>query len=269
MSAPIKWLPSNRHGRDFVMGDLHGEVHKLNAKLAELDFDRSKDRLFSVGDLIDRGRDSLAALRLLREPWFHVVIGNHEQMMLNHLFRPEKYSYWLENGGEWHRTVDRTELVSLAKQVQGLPYVLIVGEAPDIQFKVIHAQQRVADQDLARHWNDEAETDALWTRILHKQYAYFCKHQQLESPDALPLALSELQRPDVVARYIPIMPGFALTFCGHTSIKRPGLWRSHYLLDTGCGWWPDAPLTVLDVSYGREIFRYWRNRGAGEGDVYE
>ncbi len=60
--------PSNETGRDFVVGDLHGCVDALRYLLCEIGFNGERDRLFSVGNLIDRGTDSLAAIDLIDKP---------------------------------------------------------------------------------------------------------------------------------------------------------------------------------------------------------
>lgn len=51
--------------------------------LYEVGFNQTTDRLFSVGDLIDRGLDSLKYVQLLAEPLFYAVKGNHEILMLD------------------------------------------------------------------------------------------------------------------------------------------------------------------------------------------
>jgi len=67
--------PANTLGRDFIVGDLHGCRSLLEDLLAEVAFDGARDRLFSVGDLVDRGPDSEGCLELLKEPWFYPVLG--------------------------------------------------------------------------------------------------------------------------------------------------------------------------------------------------
>lgn len=96
-------LTPNEHGRDFVVGDVHGEYDKLMSALDEVDFDFEVDRLFAVGDLIDRGPDNLKCLNLMYEPWFYSVRGNHEQLMFDSIVRnqPESYQCWMANGGLW------------------------------------------------------------------------------------------------------------------------------------------------------------------------
>ena len=82
MSEAIKRFPRNDKGRDFVVGDIHGAFDSLEEALARVKFNPDKDRLFSVGDLADRGRRSPDCLHYLRQHWFHAVQGNHEAMYL-------------------------------------------------------------------------------------------------------------------------------------------------------------------------------------------
>ena len=71
-----------------MLGDLHGHYPALLHLLNTVQFDPTVDRLFSVGELIDRGPDSLACLQLLQQPWFYAVLGNHEAICLEavHIF---------------------------------------------------------------------------------------------------------------------------------------------------------------------------------------
>ena len=75
-------MPANGGGRDFVVGDLHGHRRLFEFELEHLGFDPACDRVFSVGDLVDRGPHALETLRLIEEPWFHAVLGNHELALL-------------------------------------------------------------------------------------------------------------------------------------------------------------------------------------------
>lgn len=54
MSAFHLVVPPNPHGRDFVVGDLHGYLGALQDALARAGFDPGRDRLFSTGDLCTR-----------------------------------------------------------------------------------------------------------------------------------------------------------------------------------------------------------------------
>ncbi len=65
-------------GRRIFVGDLQGCSHELEDLLVSVAFDRSVDRLYSVGDAINRGPDSAGCVRLLREFDATMVLGNHE-----------------------------------------------------------------------------------------------------------------------------------------------------------------------------------------------
>ncbi|MBI5257888.1 MAG: metallophosphoesterase [Burkholderiales bacterium] len=73
-------LPASQRGRDRVVGDLHGHRGLFEQALDHLRFDPGRDRVLSVGDLIDRGPDSLDTLSLVEQPWFRAVLGNPELM---------------------------------------------------------------------------------------------------------------------------------------------------------------------------------------------
>lgn len=87
--SKILRLPKNDKGRDFVVGDIHGCFDLLEKALAAVSFDPDKDRLISVGDLVDRGPESPQCLHYLNQPWFYSVRGNHEELLM-HYFRDGK-----------------------------------------------------------------------------------------------------------------------------------------------------------------------------------
>lgn len=68
----------------YALGDVHGCYKTLRKLLRRIDFDPNHDRLWLVGDLVNRGPDSLAVLRWARElhgkmgERLRVVQGNHD-----------------------------------------------------------------------------------------------------------------------------------------------------------------------------------------------
>lgn len=82
MNNLVKHVPRNEIGRDFVVGDIHGCFDALRYAMFGVVFDESKDRLFSVGDLVDRGNQSEESIDWIAQPWFHAVRGNHEEMAI-------------------------------------------------------------------------------------------------------------------------------------------------------------------------------------------
>jgi bis(5'-nucleosyl)-tetraphosphatase (symmetrical) len=62
----------------WVVGDVQGCARELEALLEEVSFDAARDELVSVGDLVNKGPDSLAALRLWHDVGGRGVLGNHD-----------------------------------------------------------------------------------------------------------------------------------------------------------------------------------------------
>jgi serine/threonine protein phosphatase 1 len=196
--------PANDVGRDFVVGDLHGCVDALRYLLHEIGFDGARDRLFSVGDLVDRGTDSLAAVDLIDKPWFYPVLGNHEDSLIAVATGAMRRHAWYAIGGAWAETLGDDQLGELAVRLAKLPLVRIVGEGAR-RFNVLHAEFFGSDADLdAADYSDEIRNQLLWGRGL-----------------ALGQADPAQQR------------GLSPTYCGHTPMRAVKQIGSQIFIDTG------------------------------------
>lgn len=104
--APATLPPGQRV---YAVGDVHGCANRLatlHARIAADHADRPVERawLVHLGDIVDRGPDSAAALASLAKspPGMTTInlLGNHEAMLLNAVDgRPEAVAHWLANGG--------------------------------------------------------------------------------------------------------------------------------------------------------------------------
>lgn len=66
----------------YVIGDIQGCFEPLGRLLDRFAFDSARDRVWLVGDLVNRGPASLEVLRWARQVKATVVLGNHEIYLL-------------------------------------------------------------------------------------------------------------------------------------------------------------------------------------------
>lgn len=101
MNNALTRFAQNKSGRDFVVGDIHGQYDQLMFALEQVGF-TDYDRLFCVGDLVNKGQKSMECLSLTREDWFHSALGNHDYRVMidiqNHLLGKSKHleTLWLK-----------------------------------------------------------------------------------------------------------------------------------------------------------------------------
>jgi serine/threonine protein phosphatase 1 len=213
----MKCAPSNAAGRDFVVGDLHGCLDELISLLAHVRFDPKLDRLFSVGDLVDRGPRSHAALQLLKKPWFHACRGNHEQLLIEHLRDPGQVNAY---DPRWPPRHPRADLEAMLPLLEALPHVWRVGDENDpARFYVLHAEVWSHDgpltegdlEDFEAAEGEAAEhcrTMAIWSRKVIG--SHWREEPSRFHADELP----------------PI-------FCGHTIVQAPLFCERAVHIDTG------------------------------------
>ncbi len=225
---------ANPAGRDFVVGDLHGCVDALRYLLREIIFDPACDRLFSVGDLIDRGSQCEEALALLDKPWFFPVLGNHEEALCLVAEGSMRRGAWEALGGEWARAVPERILRAYARRLRTLPLVRVVGSGPR-RFNVLHAE----------FFGDDAALDA----------GFFSERVRQQLLWGRELALGS----GVVERQTGLSP----TYCGHTPMREIGRIGAQIFIDTGA-FSATGKLTVTEALTAR-AWSISVERAAAEG----
>lgn len=99
--------------RVFAIGDIHGRLDLFEALMSAIEAEDEKrgpadTTIILLGDLIDRGPASLGVLSLARQ-WqserraankaMHILMGNHEEMLLDSLERLEVLRHFVQHGG--------------------------------------------------------------------------------------------------------------------------------------------------------------------------
>ncbi len=156
----------NTRGRDFAVGDIHGCFQRLQQVLDGIGFDRATDRLFSLGDLVNRGPDSRQVLHWLDQPWFHAICGNHDFMIWRDgLGDPFPNVDHRLHGGDWFVGLPAAERRAIAERLQQLPVVAEVDTA-DGPVGLLHAECPFDDWQHLRDRPLEADNlhTCLWAR---------------------------------------------------------------------------------------------------------
>lgn len=138
----------------YVLSDIHGNLHNFNSILEDIQL-TVNDSLYILGDVIDRFPHGIQILQtLMRMPNAHMLLGNHEYMMLNALGVPYEAEttlnafqvnnarkLWYCNGGQvthqaWKNlsTDEQNEIICYLK---GLPLNIDV-EVCGRNFKLVH-----------------------------------------------------------------------------------------------------------------------------------
>lgn len=142
----------------WLSGDIHGCLEQLRRKLWHCRFDPWRDLLISVGDVIDRGPQSLRCLQLLEQHWVRAVRGNHEQMAMDAL-ASRQMSLWLMNGGDWFIALadnQQKQAKTALEKCQHLPFILELHSrtgkrSPETIYKILNRKTTAMADPLIAH----------------------------------------------------------------------------------------------------------------------
>lgn len=205
-------------GKDYAVGDIHGQLNALTKLLKRVNFDTSKDRLFNPGDFFDRGPDPFGILDLMKRPWFKGSLGNHE-LALIHIARrlPDWERLARSPGRAWFVALEQDKQLEIAEYLETLPFAMDV-ETPDGKVGFVHALTYL-------DWDKTVES-------LHNP-----------SPGALLLHLQSRER--FKSNDHRLVANVRAVIVGHMVQPFP-TWRGNTLyLDTGAG--SDRVLTMVEL----------------------
>jgi len=245
----------------WAIGDLHGCHTELMRLLERIAFDPARDRLWFVGDLVNRGPDSLACLREVRALGASAVcvLGNHDLHLLATASgvrrKPRKDSF-----DEILAAPDRGELLDWLRRRP------LLHHDDALAFTLVHAGVHPAwDLDTARELAGEVERE-LRREDYERMFAYMYGDEPaqwspaLEGAERLRFAINALTRmrycrPDGAldlgptdapgtqpAGLIPwfevpdrVAPELRIVF-GHWSTLGFAQYGNAWCLDSGCLW---------------------------------
>jgi serine/threonine protein phosphatase 1 len=228
MSKLFREVPINAVGRDFIVGDIHGCFTKLKAHLDTIGFNPDAcDRLFSVGDLVDRGDENDAALEWLAQPWFFAVAGNHEDMAIRWANGEFPSEHYIANGGAWNVVNSLDRSLVFAGEFMQLP-IAIELETSKGRVGIVHADcpfhswETFKEELSDAQGGEEFIRDALWSRYRIRAAKFGINTSNVT--------------------------GIRAVVVGHTPMDSPTWVNNIFHIDTG-GWHPQGSgFTVVDAA---------------------
>lgn len=211
------YLPENKLGIDYVVGDIHGKYTELYNQLTELGFNSKIDRLICVGDLIDRGTENFRCLEILTNDWFFSVFGNHEEMAISVAGVNEgdqllkaMHVYKDMNGNGWF--LDRPKHVQAvyAAAFETLPYLIEIEGPNNTKIGVAHAEIWTNSwKEIVESYHERDKRHVIWGREIPK-----------------------LHRDRGIKTYKPV-EGIDLVIHGHSTTPNPYRLGNRLYINTG------------------------------------
>lgn len=129
----------------YVVSDIHGRLKTFDRLLDKVS-PAEEDKIFVLGDMVDRGPDPAGVMRLCRSfSNATVLVGNHEMLMLDffqHPHNPTSTLNWAINGGlttaKDLAKLPQDERTELLEWVENLPRFALT-KIGDQQYVLVHA----------------------------------------------------------------------------------------------------------------------------------
>lgn len=227
--GPAPAIPAGQ--RVYAVGDIHGRSDLFAGLIAAIDEDdagrgMADSTIVLLGDLVDRGPDSAGVVRAARDlaarRKVRILMGNHEEMMLDALESPEVLKHFLRFGG-------RETLLSYP-----------------IDANAYHRAELEAAWDLMRASVPQADIEFLRSfedQVLIGDYLFVHAGIRPDVPldRQVPADLRWIREPFLShpGNFGPVVVH------GHTTTDRPFLGRNRIGIDTGA--WRTGRLTALGL----------------------
>ncbi|TKB44004.1 metallophosphoesterase [Thalassotalea mangrovi] len=153
--------------RVFVVGDIHGNLASLKSDLRRAAFEPDSDVLISLGDIINRGPDSFDTVQYLRSIGALMVLGNHEQMLIESVLQNDTQmrKIWLAAGGKWRKKVAKKQLTEMAQWFLTHPLSIVL-HYRDKKIGLSHTRPKQWDWSADYQTNADVIDALLWDKSL-------------------------------------------------------------------------------------------------------
>lgn len=276
----------------YAIGDVQGCCDSLYALISQLPFDIKKDRLWFVGDLVNRGPKSLKTLRTLiaASPRSNFVLGNHDLHLLARAAGARK-AQALDTVSGVLRAPDANDLIDW---LRSQPFVHVEGDTAMVHAgllprwnlsEAVKLSAKISSRLKSKHWKDFLNemvhgAKPHWAdgvqgqRQLREALSAFTRLRYLH-PDGTAeykckLAPDKAKHEAMFGRLIPWFDyaprktkNIRLVF-GHWSDLGLVVRQNIIGLDTGCVW--GRQLTAIRLDDQKIFIQPSLERSAGTGD---
>ena len=229
----IPRIDANPAGRDFVAGDVHGEFATLKGLLDQVGFDAGRDRLFALGDLIDRGPDPAAALDWIESGRITLSVrGNHEQRLLERITRAEEEpdaGAWGLAMHPWFADVDRDAWPRWKTVIRAMPLAATVATRNG-PVGLVHASPTARTWDAMLGMLRAGDPDTVWHAL---------ENTAIARADRLRAAQDGMPDDGQI-------DGVRAVITGHTPLFRVACTGNTWHIDTNAGL-PGGSLTLAQI----------------------
>ena len=160
----------------YICSDIHGCFDEFMELLRLIDFSND-DEMYIIGDVIDRGPKPIECIQyIMKTNNIHMLLGNHEEMMLNYLKLQtynnyKSFSYakdlWLQNGGAI--TLTQFSALITDEKLEIYNYLIKLAlfkvlKSNEMDVLLVHAGIFPYDTGLVGNLSEQVKDDILWIR---------------------------------------------------------------------------------------------------------
>jgi len=220
----------------YVMSDIHGNMDKFQKMLRQIRL-RPWDRLYILGDVIDRGPDGVEILKyIMRHKNFTLIKGNHEMYMCQAICQESSeitdevldiFAIWFDNGGKvtyeallQEDKPEASRIVSFVDESKSYIRLTVRGK----EYFLVHA---------GLFWNPEFDLDKILSLNERLGFLYEIRNGFLDRTVKMPFTVIAGHTP---AKYLhEHVPDLTEEEKRRCSEHRMLLREDKIIIDCGCG----------------------------------
>lgn len=185
------------NGYDYVIGDIQGCYDPFMRLLDNIQFNENIDRLWFVGDLVNRGPDSLKVIRFIKNLKIppYITLGNHDLHLLARYYIKDAQ---VNADDTLHEILHANDIESIANWLR---HQHLLVHSPTLNFVMTHAGIAPQwDLEQAKHYAHEVEDT-----LRSSDFIYFFQNMYGNHPHCWDEQLTGIDRIRLIVNYFTRM----------------------------------------------------------------